>query len=58
MRVEGSDVPLNLPVDVAAATKEVVAPTAADWQPPYACWLSFQGLQLYLIPGQESVGDE
>lgn len=28
MRVEGSDVPLNLPEDLAAAAEEVVTPTA------------------------------
>lgn len=53
VRVERPEVPLNPPEDLAVATEEVVAPTAMDWQPPHPCWLSFQGLQLCLIPGQK-----
>lgn len=53
VKVEGSDVPLNLPEDLAAASEEVVAPTATDWQSHPESWLSFQGLQLCLIPGQK-----
>ena len=47
--------PLNPPEDLAAATEAVVTPIATDWQPPHPCWLSFQGLQLCLIPGQKRV---
>lgn len=53
VRVEGSGVPLNPPEDLAAATVDVVPPTATDWLSPHPCRLSFQGLQLCLIPEQK-----
>lgn len=53
VRVEASDVPLNTLEDLAATTEGVTVPTAVSWQPPHPFWLSFQGLQLCLIPGQK-----